>query len=244
MLLGGVNPAYSKGFTLAEVLITLGIVGVIASLTMPTLFQSYQKQVVVNRLKKVYSVLSQATLMPYGESNGIYSDLLGIGGNTSGDKTEKFFTNYWLPHFSSPNIANDSFYSDTDAYYRLDGNKVGIRIITSYANDRVSYSTSDGTIYTVFIKTTSSKDENNTERYEYSSSMNIYVDINGTKNPNTLGKDVFIFTADFTKNQVIPYGADLDEETINNNCNKNSSGTTCATKIINAGWKIAEDYPW
>lgn len=49
-----------KGFTLAEVLITLGIIGVVASLTIPSLIQSYKNQVVETRLKKVYSVMNQA----------------------------------------------------------------------------------------------------------------------------------------------------------------------------------------
>ncbi|MDR1168674.1 MAG: prepilin-type N-terminal cleavage/methylation domain-containing protein, partial [Heliobacteriaceae bacterium] len=50
----------SKAFTLAEVLITLGIIGVVASLTMPTLIQDYQEKATVVKLKKIYSMLSQA----------------------------------------------------------------------------------------------------------------------------------------------------------------------------------------
>ena len=41
-----------KAFTLAEVLITLGIVGVVAAITIPTLIASYQKKEAVNALKK------------------------------------------------------------------------------------------------------------------------------------------------------------------------------------------------
>lgn len=48
------------GFTLAEVLITLGIIGVVAALTLPALVQNYRNQVVETRLKKVYSVMNQA----------------------------------------------------------------------------------------------------------------------------------------------------------------------------------------
>lgn len=47
-------------FSLAEVLITLGIIGVVASLTIPSLIQSYKKQVVETRLAKFYSVINQA----------------------------------------------------------------------------------------------------------------------------------------------------------------------------------------
>lgn len=47
-------------FTLAEVLITLGIIGIVAALTMPALINSYQKMVLKNQFKKVYSTISQA----------------------------------------------------------------------------------------------------------------------------------------------------------------------------------------
>ncbi|MDR1327441.1 MAG: type II secretion system GspH family protein [Heliobacteriaceae bacterium] len=49
-----------NGFTLAEVLITLGIIGVVAALTMPALIANYQKQIKVTKLKKFYSVINQA----------------------------------------------------------------------------------------------------------------------------------------------------------------------------------------
>lgn len=48
-----------KGFTLAEVLITLAIIGVVAALTIPTLMANYQKTQYVAQLKQVYSQLSQ-----------------------------------------------------------------------------------------------------------------------------------------------------------------------------------------
>ena len=41
-------------FTLAEVLITLGIIGVVAALTLPSLIENHKKQVIVSRLNKVY----------------------------------------------------------------------------------------------------------------------------------------------------------------------------------------------
>lgn len=49
------------GFTLAEVLITLGIIGVVAALTLPNLLVNYRKTVTVNKVKKFYSMMSQAT---------------------------------------------------------------------------------------------------------------------------------------------------------------------------------------
>lgn len=52
-----------KGFTLAEVLITLGIIGVVAALTLPTLIQTNKNKEVETKLKKIYSVMNQAILM-------------------------------------------------------------------------------------------------------------------------------------------------------------------------------------
>ncbi len=57
-------------FTLAEVLITLGIIGVVAALTMPILVQNHRKQVTVNKLKKFYTNINNAIGMveaEYGE---------------------------------------------------------------------------------------------------------------------------------------------------------------------------------
>ena len=59
-------------FTLAEVLITLGIIGVVVALTMPSLIQNYRKHVVETKLARVYSVMNQAIKMvsaEYGEPN-------------------------------------------------------------------------------------------------------------------------------------------------------------------------------
>ena len=47
-------------FTLAEVLITLGIIGVVAAMTLPALVQNYKKQAVETKLAKFYSTINQA----------------------------------------------------------------------------------------------------------------------------------------------------------------------------------------
>lgn len=50
-------------FTLAEVLITLAIIGVVAALTIPTVVQNYQKTQTATRLKKAYATINQAIQM-------------------------------------------------------------------------------------------------------------------------------------------------------------------------------------
>ena len=49
-----------KAFTLAEVLVTLGIIGVVSAMTVPTLMQNYQRQSYVTQLHKIYNELGQA----------------------------------------------------------------------------------------------------------------------------------------------------------------------------------------
>lgn len=53
----------TKGFTLAEVLITLGIIGIVAALTIPNLIARNEERVRETQLKKAYSVLAQVHQM-------------------------------------------------------------------------------------------------------------------------------------------------------------------------------------
>lgn len=59
-------------FTLAEILITLGIIGVVSALAMPSLIAKYQKHQTVVQLKRVYSQLSNAVIASENV-NGEYS---------------------------------------------------------------------------------------------------------------------------------------------------------------------------
>lgn len=68
----GTKSGARKGaFTLAEVLITLGIIGVVAALTLPSLIQKYQEQVLENQLKKMYSTISQGIQKAMAD-DGVY----------------------------------------------------------------------------------------------------------------------------------------------------------------------------
>ena len=54
------NNKRKKAFTLAEVLITLSIIGVIAAMTIPTLVLNYQRNITETRIKAFYSNMTQA----------------------------------------------------------------------------------------------------------------------------------------------------------------------------------------
>ena len=55
-------------FTLAEVLITLSILGIVAAISIPNIIQNYQKQATVSRLKMAYSILDRLTQQSYIEN--------------------------------------------------------------------------------------------------------------------------------------------------------------------------------
>lgn len=58
-------------FTLAEVLITLGIIGVVAAITIPSLITSYNKKITETRLAKFYSVFNQAIRLSVAENGDV-----------------------------------------------------------------------------------------------------------------------------------------------------------------------------
>ena len=80
----------------------------------------------------------------------------------------------------------------------------------------------------------------------------MYIDINGLKKPNTIGKDVFsyhISTSTIGKANFWGLtGATVKRNTLlndsNRGCNRNASGEYCGALIQYDGWKISDDYPW
>ena len=62
-----------KAFTLAEVLITLTIIGIIAAITIPNLMQSWKKHQVEVGVKEAYALLSNAIKMSETE-NGLATE--------------------------------------------------------------------------------------------------------------------------------------------------------------------------
>ena len=67
------------GFTLAEVLITLGIIGVVAAITIPNLIQNNFEKKTISQLRETQSIISQAVRMAeeeYGDVEGwVYMDI-------------------------------------------------------------------------------------------------------------------------------------------------------------------------
>ena len=81
-----------RGFTLAEVLVTLGIIGVVSAMTVPTLMQNYQRKSYVTQLHKVYNEFQQAAVMYMNDKNALNLTEAGL---TSQDNVYTFMNNYF-----------------------------------------------------------------------------------------------------------------------------------------------------
>ena len=77
------------GFTLAEVLITLGIIGVVAAMTIPTLISNTNSAKFKSQYKKTLSTLNQAALMGTAQYDLDFASLTGTGDDGTCDGTSK-----------------------------------------------------------------------------------------------------------------------------------------------------------
>ena len=235
-------------FTLAEVLITLGIIGVVAALTMPTLIKNYQKHETVNRLKETYSILYQAVRMSETE-NGLLEtwEMPNAGWNENTYTYGKtFFKQYLKPYIK---VAKECKYLSNecwaDEYTRPDGS------INEY------FSASTNKTYGMVLANGSV-----IGFWPRGSFCEIYVDLNGKKGPNKYGKDAFdivivktprneTYYGNFDRSGVYMYGQGKDRTTLlisgEYGCSKTATtyaGAYCGALIMHDGWKIEKDYPW
>jgi len=92
-------------FTLAEVLITLAIIGVVAAMTIPTLMTNFQKKVTAVKARKVYAELTQAVQLSQIDNGPVSTWNFGVGGsdgdlNGSVENTRVVLNKYLVPYFS------------------------------------------------------------------------------------------------------------------------------------------------
>ena len=211
-------------FTLAEVLITLGIIGVVAALTIPNVIKQYQDRVTVTKLQKAYSVLNQAFRQSENDngSSELWQETPEISAN-------EYFEKYWKPYFKAPELCltySDCGYKSWKPYITLNGDKVSMSIDPQ----RIKIKTSDDVFYMFTEVTTNSKGE-------FVPFRNVYIDINGAKAPNQFGVDVFAFRRIPGKG-ILPDGYAASYRSIVANCNRQANGAYCAARIIADGWKI------
>lgn len=86
-----------KAYTLAEVLITIGIIGVISAITIPNLITKYQKQRVQTRLKGFVSIINNAVRLSMID-NGDVDGWVQPNKYYSYKELEEFMHQYFLPY--------------------------------------------------------------------------------------------------------------------------------------------------
>ncbi len=220
-----------SAFTLAEVLITLGVIGIVAAMTLPMLIASYNKQECSVRLKKFYSTLSNAfnlATIDYGAMR--YWEFPSV--QNDGPQMAKFATTYLFPYLTGVRQCDQSSNSGCFAY----GSKIFHQGLPAI------YIFSDGSCFGMNIGGSN----------EYAGNIHIYYDYNCMKRPNEYGKDVFDFIIRWVGDkQTMKAGGYrtifmTTREELLSDC-KNAQGRArgeCAALIQYDGWEIKDDYPW
>uniref|UniRef100_UPI004028355B prepilin-type N-terminal cleavage/methylation domain-containing protein n=1 Tax=Candidatus Scatousia sp. TaxID=3085663 RepID=UPI004028355B len=231
-----------KGFTLAEVLITLGIIGIVAAMTLPALINHYKKRETVEKLKASYSILNNAlesAKVDYG------TDIKNWNLSPYDDPIQNadyFAEHYLLPYLKVVKDCKEST-ENKCGFLETALNKLSL---TSFRTGR-SFVLANGAFIVVYTQ----KDNENKRNNIY-----IKININGVNSRTTIvGRDIFVLQLGGARmkqnwNKLYPYAYSIGSErdvykTMDGTgCNKNGNGSTCFSLIIHDGWEIKDDYPW
>lgn len=213
-----------NAFTLAEVLITLGIIGIVAAMTIPTLMKNTQDAELKSAFKRTFTEFSQVATHLYNDNGSTFIGLFQTGSSDN-------VINTVTPYFKTSKICYTGdllncwsaggtwkYYDGTTAYAA--GTNAGQFYTTNggfILNDgTLVYATANSaaTCNNAWLNyhLTGCGGANNANDSTYNSSIctGFLVDVNGTKNPNTVGRDIFaiFFTSD--GKAIVPPKADCD----------------------------------
>lgn len=176
------------GFTLAEVLIVIAVIGVIAAMTIPTLIRNSQKLEYIVTMKKCFSTF-QNGIKTY-ISNMDCSDLPCTGlfngaESTNPDKLIEFAKIFrgLRDAGSEYSTLKSKSLSGAASYNLFNANYLTLQMV-------------DGSIYNIVDSDPNNCDYNSADTTDSklkSYCASITVDINGPKNPNIVGRDVYTF---------------------------------------------------
>ena len=222
-------------FTLAETLITLGIIGIVAAMTIPTLITNYQKKQTVTKLQKAISVLNQAYKLSFddlGEPSAQEAYNMG---------SEQYFQTYWAPYIKTALMCTtyqQCGYKKAAPWILANNQEVTTGVVVP--GRRATFYTSDGFLYVIFTAMGSLTSETGDEAFH-----NVIVDLNGAEGPNKFGRDVFYLTrVEKDGAGIQTLGMNGSDRVVNENCSSSGTGYYCAEKIRRAGWEIDKSYPW
>lgn len=224
-----------NAFTLAEVLITLGIIGVVAALTIPTLIANHNKSVVEQKMKKFYSMINQALILAeeqHGDKKFWYQDINSVETDDEGNVVPgssvvmKWWNKYMAPNVKTIEIKEDA--GGLPTFYFEDGTALKA-VQASYMRDWVFYtmnpskcekfpSSGNGVCRFYFIYMPGGP--NVPPAYETTPDWQYHVN---------KGFEPYKYNSDGTREGML------------NNCK--SGGVYCAALIQYDGWKVSDDYP-
>ena len=215
-----------KAFTLAEVLITLGIIGVVAAISIPQLITNYQKKVTATKLKQTYSLINQAFKISIINNGNV--------DNWTYSSINEYTSTFWSPYLKFVKFCKTPFecgYKNNFPWYCRNANKNSLCVIYWYP-----WQTNSTYARNMLILA-----NNSYILFNYNN-KDIYIDINGPSEPNEFGKD--FFALEINSNSVSTAGYLDNQATITANCSPNGQKDKCLTKIMRDGWEIKDDYPW
>ncbi len=213
-------------FTLAEVLITLGIIGVVAAMTMPVLINKHKEQVTVSKVKKFYSTMGQALNFAINE-NGSTVDGWTYDTETETDSSyadSNSLVSMFKPHLK---ILKDC---GTESGCLYDGNPKylnGELHNANYDKSNTYYALilNDGTSMWFRRSQKTATPCTGTDLGHTNLCGAVWIDVNGKNSPNTIGRDIFAFA--ILKDRIAPVKID--------DCNLNGHGWGCSAYILTNG---------
>ena len=211
------------GFTLAEVLITLVIIGVIAAIIVPSIVINANNEATVSKLKKVHSTLQQATDMIMMEEGNAKASTGGWA------KDVDAVYNQYKKHLNILKDCGSGTGCFPHVYYkRLDDVAVDDSYFWDDRDDMRKVVLSDGTLLLFEFKTEDCSTTSATGTYK--ACAKIWTDINGEKGPNKIGRDAFEFT--IKENMLVPSGCDYWAGCGMFSNDQMSGGWGCACRVL------------
>lgn len=227
-------------FTLAEVLITLGLIGVIAAMTLPTLNAGINKRVIETRLKADYSLIQQ--VLKKAEASDV---VIGADVSSNLESVKNYFESAIQPNMKYSNVCIKSRGCWHDGVtYNLAGRQAycdnpGIGI----GYDIITINLLNGS--TIVMDWYGKQSVRNYFGVDIATNytITIFIDANGKNPPNVVGKDIYALVN--TPDGLVPAGMRVSKEEVDKNCSKSASGNNagyyCLRRVKENNWKIPDD---